>query len=196
MSPTNKNNLDLFSAIQALKRWQEGIAQRAVRFVGPKSASLMLLWGLLLVVGVLVWPTPYRYERLRGKFGETVLVRINRLTGKAEEYVDGRWIAPKPERKPQPLPIGELAKLSGNAGFTGHGGFSGKLYNGTSWTITKITVRIVARGQRKELWDRRFATAIFAPPLSTGSILLNVTDDEGVVDFDWYIIDAEGYPPE
>jgi hypothetical protein len=149
-----------------------------------------------VVLGVLVWPTPYRYERLRGESGETVLVRINRLTGQAEEYKDGRWVAAEPQRRPQPLPADELLKLSGNAGLTGQGSFSGKLYNGSSWTITKMTVRIVARGKRRELWDRQFATSVYAPPLSTAPIFFSVTGDEDVVDFDWYIVGAEGYPPE
>lgn len=184
--------------IPAGTTWQDRIAQRGVRFVGPRSVALLVLCGLLLLVGVLVWPTPYRYEKLQ-QGRDTILMRIHRLTGKAEQYVYGRWLSTQPdqpERRPQSLPMVELTKLSGNAGFEGRGIFSGKLYNGTSWTITEITVRIVARGIRKQLWDRKFVAQVHAPRLSVSRFSFQVTGDEEVVDFDWYILEAKGYPGE
>lgn len=52
----------------------------------------MLTWLVLLLAlafAWLVWPTPYRYEHLRGGF----LVRFNRFTGHAERFNrgSGNW---------------------------------------------------------------------------------------------------------
>jgi hypothetical protein len=158
---------------------------------------VLVLCGFLVVTGVLFWPTLYRYERLTSR-GTTNLIRIHRLTGQTEEYENGRWLSPKPERIEESVPGEELAKVTGRAGFIGsrNGAFSGDLYNGSSWVITSVTLRIVALGKSKqEIWARRFAHRTYILPLSTGSILIAVTDDEAVVGQEWSLEEARGYRP-
>jgi hypothetical protein len=64
---------------------------------------IVLVALFLLIVMVLGWPTPYRYVVLhRGDSTQTVIVRINRITGKTQ-WNDGQhgW-APAATPAPDP----------------------------------------------------------------------------------------------
>ncbi len=87
------------------------------------------------------------------------------------------------------LPASELAKvkLDGSPNHYGDGSVFGRIYNGSSYTITKVTLRITSEGfvdpdedkklqeRRKEenSWTREYADDVIIPPLSSG--LVNVT---------------------
>ena len=58
-----------------------------------KLTSLVIVAGvlvLLLAMGVLVWPTLYRYDRMSASDLDA-LVRINRATGKTEALYPSGW---------------------------------------------------------------------------------------------------------
>lgn len=163
--------------------------------MGLKRSSL-ILFGFALVaiilIGVLFWPTLYRYERM----GQTV-VRIRRVTGEAAILSGSSWVTREKPREVEPLPIGAQSKVTGNAGLSGFGSFSGKLYNGSDWTITRAVFRVVAKeANGKTRWDRQFATQVYVTPLSASSFYVSVTGDGGVSKTEWYIEELGGYPPK
>lgn len=60
-----------------------------------RSRWVAVLAIVLLLFGVFVWPTQYRYERaVVGPWDAriTVIVRISRITGKAEYLSEDGWI--------------------------------------------------------------------------------------------------------
>mgnify|MGYP001106720057 CR=1 FL=1 len=149
----------------------------------------------LLIAGVLFWPTLYRYD----KIGNSIPFRINRLTGYTEYFADGKWNPEEGHEKLtiQTLPIDEKVKVTGNASFA-YGykpeSFSGKIYNGSDWTITKFILRIVAKEKDDSIrWDRKFSESKTIKPLSTSSFSISVTGTEDVSSCDWYIVEVLGY---
>jgi hypothetical protein len=61
---------------------------RALRLV----FSLVTVLALLYVVAMYVWPTPWRYDHMTYQ-GETVIVRMDRMTGDAEMLLpDQGWV--------------------------------------------------------------------------------------------------------
>jgi hypothetical protein len=145
-------------------------------------------------LGVFVWPTVHKYDKLTLD-GDTYPLRIHRITGKTEMF-SGEWETVKetpPTPKSTKLPPWDAAKVTGNASLSGYGSFSGKLYNGSSWHITRIIFRVTAKESDKSLrWDRQFDDKIKIAPLSTSKFFVSVIDDKNV-DFEWDIVEAWGY---
>ena len=149
----------------------------------------------LLLAGVLFWPTLYRYEKMDFQ-GLSTLVRINRLTGFTEYYMLGQWVAEsrqKKEKASKPLPSVEKALLIGKATLEGKM-FNGEIYNGSDWTITSITFRVVAKEKSGSVrWDRKFKETTRLNPLAASYFSVTVTEVEGVGSFDWSIDEVLGY---
>jgi len=150
----------------------------------------------LLIAGVLFWPTLYHYDKVAIR-GNLSPIRINRLTGYTEYFEDGKWNPEEEHEKVtiQTLPADEQAKVTGNASFDyGLGSFSGKIYNGSEWTITKFILRVVAKEKDDSIrWNRKFSKTMTIAPLSTSSFSISVTGDKGVSSCDWYIEEILGY---
>ena len=160
------------------------------------TKSIGILCVTAVVIGVLFWPTLYRYDTMT-LVGNTLPVRMNRLTGNTEYFTMGQWLAQKDEeaeKKSTVLPLAEQAKVSGNAGLSGYGLFSGNIYNGSNWTITDMIILVLAKEKDGTVrWDRRFKTTAVIPPLSTRSIQFSVTGDDGVASTSWSIEEIHGY---
>ncbi len=169
-----------------------------------KTTNLIIIFVCitLLIAGVLFWPTLHRYDKVAIR-GNLSPIRINRLTGYTEYFEDGKW---NPEEEHEKitiqtfvnhasLPADEQAKVTGNASFDyPHGSFSGKIYNGSEWTITKFILRVVAKEKDDSIrWSRKFSKTMTIEPLSTSSFSISVTGDNGVSSCDWYIEEILGY---
>jgi len=125
-----------------------------------------------------------------------LLVRMNRLTGSTERFSGYRWEAVEEEKKIEALPSTEQDKVTGNGGLNSNGTFfEEKLYNGSSWTIRKLTIRIEAKDKSGVVkWDRKFEDSTHIAPLAAGSFEFEVLhSDEGVTSADWTISDIQGY---
>jgi hypothetical protein len=91
------------------------------------------------------------------------------------------------------VPTWEAAKITGNARLSGYGHFSGKLYNGSSWTVTKVIFRVTATEEGgATLWTRDLVENLEIAPLTTSEFSVSVTGDEGVKDVSWTIKEAFG----
>lgn len=160
------------------------------------TKSIAIICAAVILIGILFWPTLYRYDRMTLQ-GNTLPVRTHRLTGYTEYFLMGKWIPQEGQqssKKSKMLPFDEQIKVTGNAGLSGYGSFSGKVYNGSSWTITDMIIRVIAKEKNGSVrWDRKFKEARVISPLSTASIYITVTGDENVASFEWNIEEIRGY---
>ena len=160
-----------------------------------KTKNLIIICLTLLIAGIIFWPTLYRYERMTIR-GNSLPVRINRLTGYTEYFVLGKWVPERDQEKKQKgtrIPHEVRSKITGNASLS-YGTFSGNIYNGSGWTITNITFRVIAKEKDGSVrWDRKFNKSIQIDPLSTSYFSVAVTGDEGIASYDWYIDEVLGF---
>jgi len=159
------------------------------------------IFVILLLIGILFWPTLYRYEKLMVDDKTPVLVRTNRLTKYTEKYniANGKWVSTvKYQRKSsvnvQELLYEERARITGYARLL-YGSFSVDVYNGSDLTIKKLRFRIIAKEKNGSVrWDREFDSDTFISPLSTGICYFFVGDTDIIgSQCDWYINKVWGY---
>jgi hypothetical protein len=121
---------------------------------------------------------------------------MNRLTGYTEYFYGGKWVPEKGRKEHKPtevLPPDQQARITGNASLS-FGSFSGKIHNGSDWTVTGLTFRVVAKEKDGSVrWDRNFKESINVDPLTTASFSVSVTGDEGCASHEWSIHEALGY---
>ena len=150
----------------------------------------------LTALGVFyIWSSHNRFYVLSGSQG--IAYEIDRKTGETWMLRGG---TKTPHKWPQPtaktveeLPPFEIAKITGNAGL-GSGLFSGKIYNGSSWTVTKIIVTVTAKDENGSTrWTRDFARDIQISPLTTASLYIEVTGEQGIKEAPWTIKNVWGY---
>lgn len=163
------------------------------------TKSIAIICATLILIGLLFWPTLYRYDKMTLQ-GNTFPVKTHRLTGYTKYFLMGRWIPQEGQKRSKQsdiLPVGEQTKVTGNAGLSGVGSFRGKIYNGSSWTITDMIIRVIAREKNGNVrWERNFKETQIISPLSTASIYIEVTGDENVASTEWYIEEIRGYKNE
>ncbi len=124
------------------------------RLIATLQRRPLVVGGAVLLVLLLAWGSVlFRYQYRTGQSGGyTVVIRLDRWTGAVQEC-----IPPLPcpweksasatqdnSRTEQSLPADQAAKVTGNAGLSGYGSFSGKIYNGSDWILTRMIVRVVA----------------------------------------------------
>lgn len=160
------------------------------------TKSVAIICATLIVIGLLFWPTLYRYETMTIR-ENSLPVRIHRLTGTTEYFLMGTWypeVGKEIKIQSVILPFEEMIKVTGNAGLTGYGSFSGKIYNGSNWTITDMIIRVIAKEKDGQVrWDRKFNETQVINPLSTTSITITVTGDANVASTEWNIGEIRGY---
>lgn len=160
------------------------------------TKNIAIICATITLIGIFFWPTLYRYDKMILE-GNTFPVRTHRLTGYTEYFLMGEWIPQEGQqsrKKSKILPFDEQIKVAGNAGLSGYGSFRGKVYNGSSWTITDMIIRVIAKEKNGSVrWDRKFKEAQIISPLSTASIYITVTGDENVASFEWNIEEIRGY---
>lgn len=99
-------------------------------------------------------------------------------------------------RNLQPLPADEVQKLNAEAHFSA-GSLYGKIYNGSGWRVKAVVFQIAAMDKDgKTRWTRRFRKYLMLLPLTTESLNMAVTADQGADSFHWQIVSAAGTPPD
>ncbi len=117
----------------------------------------------LLLVGIFVWPTRYRYDRISSASYAGV-IRTDRLSGKSQQFEPGTgWVSLQSAQHDrhvpsleQDLPKEELAKVElqkcGGKDVT----LVCELYNGSTWNISRIVVEVAfLKGSANEAKTRR-----------------------------------------
>jgi hypothetical protein len=172
---------------------------------------LIIIAALIILVGILFWPTLYRYDHIGDRF-----LRTNRVTGQTQEYEDGAWNTQETksnaviESRYGVLPHEEIEKVKGKASISSSpfepNAFKAELYNGSGWAITSIKVRIILREKNGTVrWDREFTASRDAmeaylskdsymgwSPQSTGTFKAKINDYANFGDFSWLIVEITG----
>lgn len=135
---------------------------------------LGVIVGALILVGVFVWPTRYRYDHMNVR-GNISPVRIDRLTGTTEILYPSGWSRAEVSRptsapEDQQLPPSDIAKLAGNAS-VGKSYLFMDVYNGSAWQISEITLSFsVTDAYGNEILSRQYRVLADVSPLSSGSL--------------------------
>ncbi len=155
-----------------------------------------IICATLFLVGILIWPTIYRYDRVTIN-GNVLPIRMNRLTGFTEYYNPGKgWVSEQRRQKSKnivSIPAEEKEKVKVTTNWyninmlsNGTGFFDAKIYNGSSWTVTGIVFRFKMKGDKiiKLIgWSTVY-------PLSMGNVSIQ-SNEEGLLD--WEIDEIRGY---
>jgi hypothetical protein len=146
----------------------------------------------LIICGILFWPTLYRYDKL-GKFP----VRINRITGYAEQLSTSGWW-PIGYPKSEAIPTNEMEKIIYKTKNIGSGYFEAEVYNGSDWNITEIKVNILAKYRDGTIiWKRDYITYVkdisYIPPNKSGMIKAQLFDADNIPSFEYRIKEVMGW---
>jgi len=159
-----------------------------------KVKHLIIICIILLIAGILFWPTLYRYEKINIA-GYSFPMKINRITGHAKIFYSGEWVSPLKnikEIKNIMFPYEEIIKITGNA-WISNGSFLGKIYNGSEWTIKEIIFRVELKEKDNSIrWNRKFKHVITVLPLSTSSFSFDIIGDKGYGSFELHIEEVWG----
>ena len=147
-----------------------------------------------------IWSSHNRFNLMPGPQG--VAFEVDRKTGETWLLAGGRKIPQIPQqteaesrKKEQDLPGFEANKVTGNASLNqGDGTFSGKLYNGSDWTVSRAVIFVSAKEKDGSVrWARDFSVSLAIPPLTTTSFSFTVADEQGIVEAPWYIKKVVGH---
>ena len=147
------------------------------------------------LIGLYMWSSHNRYSVTISSSGTAY--EVDKKTGKSWLLVGTDKVAQK-DIIEQVIPYKEAEKITGSARVGGNGYFSGKLYNGSNWTVTKIFF-IVSVSETKNMepnslkWSRTFSEEMTINPFSTKSFSIPVIDDQGIKGFSWGIEKVVGY---
>ena len=180
------------------------------------SALILVLTCIntICVVGLLLErrgaSSEFSYSAFHGVDGIEIPIRTNLKTGDSETYWPGKgWVNEKADQmakdsakkaielKTCQIPAKEWVKVTGNAGPDewDRNVFKGKLYNGTTWKITGIVVRLKCSDSLgTEQWTRDFRVNEDIAPLSTEAFEFKTTGVQRDSKVEWFIFDLFGVP--
>jgi len=162
------------------------------------SKMILAVISILTVAGLVVfyiWSSHNRYYIMSGSEGRAY--EVDRKTGQSWLLYGARKIEQQGDeeshRKDAELPFEQASKITGNASIS-YGSFSGKLYNGSEWTVSRAILSVTAKNESGTvLWTRDFSTSLNIKSLTTGSFDVSVAGDYGVKNVDWNIKSVFGY---
>ena len=74
---------------------------------------------------------------------------------------------------------------------------SGNLYNGSSWTIEELIIKVKAIEKDGSIrWNREFHTYTTIQPLTTGTFTIGIKGDSDISSFDSNLVRVDGIPPK
>ena len=154
-----------------------------VAVVGIVSASCL--------VGLYIWSSHNRYYIMTSDRG--IAYEVDRKTGESWMLYGVRKLPQRGRQKEEQLSHTVAGKITGNASMS-YGVFSGKIYNGSEWVITRVVVNVSAKEKNGNIrWSRDFSEIVTISPLTTESFSITVLDSEGVKESLWNIKEVFGY---
>ena len=162
------------------------------------NKTIVAVVGILataLLIGLYIWSSHHRYYIMTGDRG--IAYEVDRKTGQSWMLYGGEKIphegGAESRHKEQELPYSDAAKITGNAGLS-YGLFSGRLYNGSDWVVTRVVINVSAKEADDTIrWSRDFSEAVSIRPLSTESFSVIVAGGHGVTNAPWTIKKVFGY---
>ena len=135
------------------------------------------------LIGFYIWSSHNRYYITAGPKG---VYEVDSKTGESWLLSGGHKIAQEGDgeshEKEQELPHAEASKITGNAdtdfqSWIRSFQFSGKLHNGSDWTVTRVIVGLESKNVNGTvLWARDFSAPVTIKPLTVASFSFDVVD--------------------
>ena len=147
------------------------------------------------LIGLYTWASHNRYYIMTGDQG--IAYEVDRKTGESWMLYRSHKVPHRGGRedrhKEDQLPYPASSKITGNASLS-YGVFSGELYNGSDWVVTRVLVNVSAKEDDGTVrWSRDFSETVTIKPLTTESFSITVTGGEGVKETPWTIKEVFGY---
>jgi hypothetical protein len=163
------------------------------------NKTLLGIIGILCLTSLAafyIWSSHNRYYIMTGAQGAAY--EVDRVTGESWMLYGNRKVRQEggdhPPSSEEELPYAATSKITGNAGLSGYGSFSGKLYNGSDWTVTRVIVSVDAKQKDGTVrWSRDFSKTVIIKPLSTETFSVDVVGDDGIKEASWGIKKVFGY---
>lgn len=181
--------------------------------------AFWIIAGIFIVsistfLSIWTWTNINRFSLSTG--GDGLVHKIDRKSGDTWILRDGKFMK---QHQSRPLPSYEVAEIEGRAGYdrdyTQHrfttasdqkiplsAKFSGNLYNGSEWHITRVEVKIGndkkagtvgENGKKIEPWSRTFRAELSIGPKSNGTFLIDTIEGHLFEASQWEIREAWGY---
>ena len=158
------------------------------------------LWrpGLLFVlvaVAALLWANRYRYDSMTVS-GDTLPVRIDRVTGKSEVLYPGGWESVGSEEAPagEQLPAEQLTRIRilgaqyrSNTGFV-----DSEIFNGSDYELTEVSLRCTITSTGRTLATRRLTKRLSVKPGFSVRFLEDTNLDHPLATAEFELIGATG----
>lgn len=156
------------------------------------NKTVIAVVGIVAVaclLGFYIWASHNRYYITTGSQG--VAYEVDRKTGESWVLYGERKVPQRgggeARQKERELPYETSSKITGNASLA-YGSFSGRLYNGSDWVVTRVVIRVSAKEKDGTVrWTRDFSEIVTIKPLTTESFSISVTGDEGITKAPWNI---------
>lgn len=147
------------------------------------------------LIALYIWSSHNRFYIMTGSQG--VAYEVDRKTGESWMLYGASKIPQQgggeSRQKEEELPFAAATKVTGNAGLS-YGLFSGKLYNGSDWVVTRVIVSVSAKEEDGTVrWSRDFSEAVTIRPLTTESFSITVAGEQGIKEAPWNIKKVFGY---
>ena len=149
------------------------------------------------IVVFYIWSSHNRYYIMTSSKG--IAYEVDKKTGESWMLHGGKKVPQEsPERnkkqEEKELPFEESTKITGNASLS-YGYFSGKIYNGSSWTVTKIVFNVTLKEEDGKIrWSHDFSDNVTVAPLTTEKFIISVTGGDGKFEnIAWSIKQVFGY---
>lgn len=164
----------------------------------PINKTVIAVVGILAatcLIAFYIWTSQNRYYIMTGSQG--VGYEVDRKTGESWMLRGAHKIRQQADdeghEKEAVLPYADAGKITGNAGLRS-GLFSGELYNGSDWVVTRMIVNVSATVKDGSTrWSRDFSTAVRIEPLTTGRFVISVAEDEGITNTQWALKKVFGH---
>jgi hypothetical protein len=152
--------------------------------------------AIAVLTGFYIWTSHNRYHLMAG--AEGVAYEVDGKTGQSWMLRGANKVphkeASQSQHKEQELPYGEASKITGNAGLQYETLFSGTLYNGSSWVVTRVIIEVSAKEANGTVrWTRDFSTTVTIEPLRTGEFAFQVPGAYGLKEAPWSVVKVFGY---
>ena len=151
--------------------------------------------AMTILVCYYMWSVHRRYYIMVA--AQNIAYEVDRKTGETWMLLGPKKtkqeIAGATKRNALELPTEAAHLVTGNAGLR-YGFFSGRLYNGSDWILTRVIVNVSAKEEDGTVrWSRDFADDMLIQPMTTGALSISVVDDRGVKDVEWSLKKVYGY---
>jgi hypothetical protein len=157
--------------------------------------AVVAVVAVACLIGLYIWSSHNRFYIMTGSKG--VAYEVDRKTGESWMLYGDRKIPQQgggeSREKEEEFPSAAASQVTGSASLS-LGWFSGKLYNGSDWVVTRVIVSVSAKEEDGTVrWTRDLSEAVTIRPLTTESFSITVEGDQGIKEAPWSLKKVFGY---